>query len=96
MSWPQLKDGQTPLRERLYRLQKGLCWICCKPMHINDASFDHIVPLSRGGTNNPKNKLLAHVGCNLKRGNPVPHAPLREVVDEALRRIRAQHQDETP
>lgn len=31
-------------------------------------SVDHIVPLSRGGTHEPKNCQLAHLRCNVSRG----------------------------
>lgn len=32
-------------------------------------TFDHLVPVSDGGTDDPANLRLAHLGCNSKRGN---------------------------
>jgi 5-methylcytosine-specific restriction endonuclease McrA len=31
------------------------------------ASVDHIIPLARGGTNDPENLQLAHLRCNLSK-----------------------------
>lgn len=68
-----------PLKQELFDLQDGLCWICHEPMQQfarpRDPlapSIDHIIPLSKGGKNDPSNKLLAHVRCNIRRGNQVP------------------------
>jgi len=33
------------------------------------ATLDHIVPVTRGGTNDPSNLRLAHMSCNRRRGN---------------------------
>jgi 5-methylcytosine-specific restriction endonuclease McrA len=33
------------------------------------ATFEHLVPRSKGGKSNFENVVLAHAGCNLKRGN---------------------------
>lgn len=50
--------------------QKGLCWICEKPMHgLSDATYDHIIPASRGGTWDRWNLKLAHRLCNNRRGS---------------------------
>ncbi len=34
-------------------------------------SIDHVVPLSRGGSNHPSNLQLAHLLCNLSKGNRI-------------------------
>lgn len=54
--------------ETIYEKQKGLCLYCrC----VLDDSFhrDHKVPLSRGGTNYPRNIALTCGSCNLKKQN---------------------------
>jgi 5-methylcytosine-specific restriction endonuclease McrA len=33
------------------------------------ASLDHVVPVSRGGTNDPSNLRLAHLRCNCAKGD---------------------------
>ena len=63
-----------PLVAQLCEEQKGVCGICKKriepwePMHL-----DHIVPLSRGGSNERKNLQAAHAVCNLRKGNRMPY-----------------------
>ena len=49
------------------------CGICGDPIEkMHDASIDHIVPLSKGGLNNPKNMQLAHEWCNRAKGDSMP------------------------
>lgn len=36
------------------------------------ASQDHVVPLSRGGAHDPENVKLAHLSCNVRKGNLLP------------------------
>jgi 5-methylcytosine-specific restriction endonuclease McrA len=53
----------------------GRCKICGglvngKPWpHPLSASLDHIVPLSKGGSHDPANVQLAHLRCNISKGN---------------------------
>lgn len=53
-----------------------ICGICGTPVDKNarypdsgQATLDHIVPVTRGGTNDPSNLRLAHMDCNRSRGN---------------------------
>lgn len=46
------------------RIDWNLKWPNCKSM-----SVDHIVPISKGGTDEEANVRAAHLGCNSKRGN---------------------------
>lgn len=39
--------------------------------HADRASLDHIVPQSHGGSHDPSNLRMAHVGCNARRGDRV-------------------------
>jgi 5-methylcytosine-specific restriction endonuclease McrA len=36
-----------------------------------DVNIDHIVPVSKGGTNDITNLTLAHIKCNSKKGNEI-------------------------
>lgn len=83
-----------PLFDRLWTLQLGRCWICCKPMKACSpnqsrlaATMDHIVPLSRGGANKPRNKLLAHSKCNGNRHNPQVWTPTSVLRKLAIQRL---------
>lgn len=51
------------------------CHLCRKKVsnkawpHPLSPSLDHVVPLSRGGAHEPSNVRLAHLGCNVSKGN---------------------------
>ncbi|WP_081790749.1 HNH endonuclease [Deinococcus phoenicis] len=57
--------------ERRFEMQKGLCWWCRKTVgcayHV-----DHIVPLSRGGSNGPENICISCRDCNQQKGPKLP------------------------
>jgi 5-methylcytosine-specific restriction endonuclease McrA len=46
------------------RVKRGLAW-----PHPQSASLDHVIPLSRGGLHDPVNVRLAHLVCNVAKGN---------------------------
>jgi hypothetical protein len=72
---------------RLLEQQGWLCWLCDLPMSPEDASRDHIIPLSKGGANRENNIRLAHIRCNTIRGN-IPAEISREYVQAKLRGVR--------
>ena len=51
------------IREKLFKLQKGKCACCKKPLG-DDCHLDHIVPLSKGGSNTDDNIQLLTQRCN--------------------------------
>jgi 5-methylcytosine-specific restriction endonuclease McrA len=61
----------SQIRER----DRDRCGLCGKRVgeqawpHPLSPSLDHIVPLSRGGAHDPANVQLAHLSCNIRKGN---------------------------
>lgn len=60
----------------IFERDKWVCGICGKKVdkylaypNKMSASLDHITPLSKGGTHTKDNVQLAHLGCNLKKGD---------------------------
>jgi hypothetical protein len=60
----------------IYKRDKGVCQICGKKVnkkliypHPMSMSLDHIIPLSEGGTHEPKNVQLTHFQCNSIKSN---------------------------
>lgn len=55
-----------------FTAQKGLCWWCGKPLDPQNYHVDHIIPLSKGGSNSPRNICCAHPLCNLSKTDKMP------------------------
>lgn len=51
------------LEERLFKLQRGKCACCGKPLG-DDYHLDHIMPIAIGGTNTDDNIQLLRAECN--------------------------------
>lgn len=53
----------------LYERDRGTCGICGKHVTLRHASIDHVLPLSKGGAHSYANTRIAHLRCNIRRGN---------------------------
>jgi|SRR5208337_537136 len=53
---------------RCFYCKKDLTW---EPKQPNTLTQDHLIPLSRGGSNWPSNLVPACLGCNLKKSNKI-------------------------
>lgn len=70
---------QRQLCRYLAQRDGNRCELCDRPVDLtitsgtrgsdNGPSIDHIVPRSKGGTDDLSNLRLTHWGCNRKRGN---------------------------
>jgi 5-methylcytosine-specific restriction endonuclease McrA len=63
------KNSYASLRNRLYKNGKTNCHICGEYVEKCDASIEHIIPLSKGGSNLLDNLSISHRKCNELRGN---------------------------
>jgi 5-methylcytosine-specific restriction endonuclease McrA len=66
--------GKVSLRHVLKR-DGWRCGICGQPIEsrsLRDVHFDHIVPLSKGGTHTEDNIQVAHPRCNLRKHSKAP------------------------
>lgn len=52
--------------------QRDLCYWCHEALN-NKYHIDHVVPLSRGGSNSPENIVISCPKCNLKKGSKLPN-----------------------
>jgi 5-methylcytosine-specific restriction endonuclease McrA len=58
--------------EAIYASQKGRCYWCQERVG-KDYHVDHRIPMSRGGTNNPDNIVIACPHCNQSKKDKLPH-----------------------
>lgn len=63
-------------RGAIYARDGGCCVWCGSALEL---TIDHLIPRSKGGSNDPSNLVTTCMGCNRKRGN----RPLREWVCSA-------------
>lgn len=64
------KSPYTKYKMQLLRRHPFCKW-CAKKLTKETGTIDHLIPLSKGGLNNPNNYVLACEPCNSKRGNTV-------------------------
>lgn len=71
--------GKRRLRRRFLAAQHGRCVLCGEM--LVDPTWDHLIPASRNGSNEPINLALACNDCNGKRGDAM-------LTEEQRRRVR--------
>lgn len=74
----RVRDGATKQRysrDDIFERDGWICYLCKLPVdktlrfpHPGSASLDHVLTLSRGGDNAPRNVRLAHMSCNWYKG----------------------------
>ena len=77
--------------ERILKAQKYRCFLTGRPLTPSDGSVDHLVPLSRGGSQDVSNLRLVTRGANHAKSNLLLQevvARCRDVVAEERRRKR--------
>lgn len=58
--------------KRQFDCQGGKC-LYCGVCVADGYHVDHVVPLSRGGSNGPENIVIACAGCNTSKANKLPY-----------------------
>lgn len=60
-------------RNALITKYGAVCYICGEPFKkMKDITFDHVIPVSKGGLDELSNFMLAHYHCNTAKGNMTP------------------------
>ena len=65
---------QTPTlsNHKLFARDRGCCAYCGGRFHFDELTREHIVPVSRGGTDSWMNCITACRACNGRKGNRLP------------------------
>jgi 5-methylcytosine-specific restriction endonuclease McrA len=53
--------------ETILTRDKSICWICGKQVNPEELSFDHVIPLSKGGEHSTRNIRVTHLFCNYSK-----------------------------
>lgn len=68
--------GAPVIRDEIGERDRWKCGICGKRVRRGLAypdpmspSLDHVIPLSRGGAHSPENVRIAHLACNVSKGD---------------------------
>ena len=77
-------EGNPVRRDEIAARDNYTCQLCMKPVDMSltypkwkSPTLDHTIPLSAGGLHDPSNVTLAHLDCNLEKGDkilPIPAA----------------------
>lgn len=60
-------------KNHLIKKYGAICYICDEPFaSIKDITFDHYLPVSKGGFDEIDNYRLAHFKCNQIKGDMTP------------------------
>jgi 5-methylcytosine-specific restriction endonuclease McrA len=59
-------------RESVYTRDKGCCQYCRRPVKRHEATYDHVLPRSRGGQTTWENVVIACTPCNQKKRDRTP------------------------
>lgn len=67
------EDIQLQIRSQTDKKGKLRCWWCAKVIPAEQTyHVDHVIPLSRGGSNAPENLCISCAHCNLSKFNHLP------------------------
>lgn len=77
------------LRNELFERDKWICRYCGERVSIENATFDHLVPISKGGSDAPENLATCCLICNaIKSGKTYEEAAPAMLASLRERRLR--------
>ncbi len=59
-------------RQNIYARDKYKCQYCGEKLPVEDLTYDHVLPKSRGGRTEWTNIVTCCIGCNRKKGGKTP------------------------
>lgn len=71
--------------KRQYARQHALCYYCKITLKDKRVNVEHIIPMSKGGTNKYKNLVLSCAPCNKEKGSKMLPAKRRKILRRELK-----------
>ena len=59
------------IRNKIFQRSSGICYLCGEVLTIEEFTVDHVLPLSKGGTNRQKNLRATHEKCNYDKADKI-------------------------
>lgn len=81
-------------RTNIYNKDNGICAICGKFVPLDDYTVDHIIPISKGGTNDMGNLQCAHKVCNQVKQDILPEDLMDKLSDIVVYQMEKNYNDE--
>jgi 5-methylcytosine-specific restriction endonuclease McrA len=66
------RQGLRFSRENVYARDGGACQYCGTKLKRREATYDHVIPRTGGGTTNWENIVIACARCNQRKGGRTP------------------------
>lgn len=82
------KSFKTTERTIIYNKNKGRCAICGRFVPFDEFTIDHIIPLSKGGTNELKNLQCTCKVCNLIKQDILPEDLMDKLTEIILYQMK--------
>jgi site-specific DNA-methyltransferase (adenine-specific) len=64
----KIEPPSLPVKQQLYKEQKGICNGCALEFNIQNLEIDHIIPQKKGGGDYYENYQLLCANCNRSKG----------------------------
>lgn len=81
---PAKRRGKSSPTIKALRVRDGdLCFFCLRSVNDDDASVEHLVPVTHGGPSHMSNLVLAHQSCNSDAG----HLSAMEKINTRMRAV---------
>jgi len=78
---------RNSIKNEVYERSGGKCGICGKDVLYDDCTIDHIIPLSRGGTNDISNLRCACSSCNKLKDNLMDQELKKSMTDIVINEL---------
>jgi 5-methylcytosine-specific restriction endonuclease McrA len=72
-------------RENVYTRDSGKCQYCGTRVARPEATYDHVMPRSKGGQTTWENIVIACLGCNQKKGGRTPEQAGMKLLSKPVR-----------
>jgi 5-methylcytosine-specific restriction endonuclease McrA len=72
-------------RENVYTRDNGKCQYCAHKVARPEATYDHVMPRSKGGQTTWENIVIACVPCNQKKGGRTPEQAAMKLLSRPVK-----------